>query len=154
MQRDTDAPRREGTKAREHEPIGAHPGRAVVGDPVVEQRLELRMQGDEAVVVELANRDPQPLCRPDLDHGIDGERSQFAQAHPGPGQELDDDPGERVGIGPRRSELGGRSVVEKSRQGLVEDREVPGELERALRRGGVAPLGWRRSTCTRCRCSH
>src|SRR5215207_7531452 len=57
----------------EQQPDRAQPGGAVVGDPVVEQFLQLRVQRDVAVVVEFADRDPKPERRADLDDGVDGE---------------------------------------------------------------------------------
>ncbi len=41
--------------------IGAQPVRSVVGDPVIKQVLELWVQRDIAVVVQLADRDAQPV---------------------------------------------------------------------------------------------
>ena len=141
-QRVGDAQRGDGTVAFEQEPVGAQAGGPVVGDPVVEQGLELRVEGDVAVVVELADRDAEPVGGADLDDGVDGERPELARAHPGAGQQLDDQAGERVRIRPRRpEELGGRGVVEKPWEGLVDDREVAGEHERPLGRVGVAPVG-------------
>jgi hypothetical protein len=104
VQGDGDAPRGDRAMASEQEAVGAHLAGPVVGDPVVEQFLQLRMQGDVAVIVKLAHRDPQPIGRADLDHGVDREHPQFAQPHPRPSQQLDNHPGERVRIRPRRSE--------------------------------------------------
>ena len=42
----------------EQKAIGAQAIRSVVGDPVVEQLFELRVQRDVAVVVQFADRDP------------------------------------------------------------------------------------------------
>ena len=53
--------------------------------------FELRVQRDVAVVVELADRDPQPERRADLHDSVDGEVEQLASANPGAGQELDDE---------------------------------------------------------------
>jgi hypothetical protein len=46
----------------------------VVGDPIVEQWFELWVQRDVAVVVELADRDPQPVGGADLHDSVDSER--------------------------------------------------------------------------------
>jgi len=58
----------------------------VLADPVVEHVLELWVQRDVAVVVELADRDPEPVGRADLDDGVDGESEQFAFADAGAGE--------------------------------------------------------------------
>ncbi len=137
-----DAVRGEGAAAVEEEPVGAQASGSVVGDPVVEEVLELRVQGDVAVVVELADRDAEPVGGADLDHGVDGEGAEFPRAHPGAGEQLDDQAGERIRIRPRRpQELGGRGVVKEPRERLVDERKVTGEHERALGWVGVAPLG-------------
>jgi hypothetical protein len=83
--------------------VAARAERPVSGDPVVQQLLELRMQQDVTVVVELADRDAQPVSRADLHDGVDSQAEQFAAADGGAGQQLDDEPGERVGIGARSS---------------------------------------------------
>ena len=66
--------------------MGPQPGRAVVGDPVVEHLLQLRVERDVAVVVQFADRDPRPERGADLDHGVDGEGEQLALADAGAGQ--------------------------------------------------------------------
>ncbi len=104
--------------------------------------LSWGVERDVAVGVQLADRDAEPVGGADLDDGIDGERTELAVAHPGAGQHLDDQAGEGVRIRPRRpQELGGRGVVEKAWEGLVDDGQIPGEHERPLRRVGVAPVG-------------
>ena len=55
--------------------VGADVGGSVVCNPIVEQFFELRMQGDIAVVVQLAERDPQPVRRANLYDRIDGRSS-------------------------------------------------------------------------------
>ena len=85
----------------------------------------------------------QPVGGPDLDDGVDGERSSSSLLpDPGAGQQFDDQPGQRVRVGARGAQqLGGRGVVEKPWQGLVDDRQVAGEHQRPVRRVGVAPVG-------------
>jgi len=78
--------------------IGAQPGRSVVGDPVIKQLFELWVQRDVAVVVQLADRDAQPVGGSDLDDTVDGQREQFAAADAGAGKQFDDQPRQRIGI--------------------------------------------------------
>src|SRR6266508_4247187 len=86
-------------------------------EPLVEHGLELGVQGDVAVVVELADRDAQPVGRADLHDGVDGEADEFAFAHAGAGEQLDGQADERVGVGAGSlEELGGGAVVEEPRQ--------------------------------------
>ena len=115
-QRGGDAQRGDGTVAFEQEPVGAQAGGPVVGDPVVEQRLELRVQGDVAVVVELADRDAEPVGGADLDDGVDGERPELARAHPGAGQQLDD---QRGRAGPHPPATSGGAWRPRRRRGTV-----------------------------------
>jgi hypothetical protein len=58
------------------------------------------MQGDVAVGVELADRDPEPVRGADLDHGVDGQAQELALAQARAGQELHTQAHERVGVGP------------------------------------------------------
>jgi len=96
------------------------------------------MQGDVAVVVELAERDPKPVGRADLDDRVNSEREQLALADPGAGQQFHDQAREWVRVGAAGAhELGGCGIVEESRQGLVDDRQVAGEDQRPLRWVGV-----------------
>src|SRR6476661_8738875 len=46
-------------------------------EPLIDHGFELRVQRDVAVVVEFADRDPQPVGRPDLDNGVGGETEEF-----------------------------------------------------------------------------
>ena len=71
----------------------------MVGDPVVEQVLQLWVQWNVAVVVELADRDAQPVGGSDLHDRVDGQGEQFAAADAGACQEFDDQPGQRIRIG-------------------------------------------------------
>jgi hypothetical protein len=58
--------------------------------PVAEQRDELWVQRDVAVVAEFAEWDPQPVVGADLHDGVGFEVGQFAGAHAGAGQQFDD----------------------------------------------------------------
>ena len=69
----------------EQKAIGAQPMWSVLGDPVVEQLFELWVQRDVAVVVQLADRDPQPVGRADLHDRVDGEGQQLATTDAGAG---------------------------------------------------------------------
>ena len=69
------------------------------------------MQRDVAVVVEFADRDPQPRRRVQRDDRVGGEVAELTDAHPGPGQQLDDEPIERRrdrGLRRRAGRLGRR----------------------------------------------
>jgi len=117
-----DPQRGDGPVPFQQQPVGAQPGGPMLGDPVVEHFLELGMQWDVAVVVELADRDSQPEGGSDLDDGVDGEGEQFALADSGAGEQFDDQPGQRVGVGSGGShQLGRGGVVEEPWQGLVDD---------------------------------
>ena len=112
-----------------------------VGEPVVDHGLELRVQRDVAVVVEFADRDPQPVGGADLDDGVGGEAEEFAFAHAGAGQDLDREPAERVGQLPGGGhELRGGGVVEEPGQRFVLDGPVGGEDRWPGRCVGVVPL--------------
>ena len=54
----------------------------VVGDELDEHRVQRHV----AVVVELADRDAQPVGVADSDHGVVFEAGELAGAHPGAGQ--------------------------------------------------------------------
>ena len=113
----------------------------MVVDPVVEQGLEVGVQRDVAVVLKFADRDPKPERGADLHDGFDGESDQFAETVAGAGENLDTEPGERVGFGSGRSaELGCCGVVEEPGQGPVDARQVTGEQQRSGRRVRVAPV--------------
>jgi len=51
--------------------------------PVGEQTGGVGMQRHVAVVVQFADRDPQPWCAVELDHSVALEGAQLAGAHPG-----------------------------------------------------------------------
>ena len=126
----------------EQKAIGAQAGRPVVGDPVVEQLFQLWVQRDVAVVVQFADRDPQPVGGADLHDGVDGEGEQLAAADAGAGEQFDDQPGQRIGVGAGGAQqLGRGGVVEEAWQRFVDDRQVPGEQQRPHRRVRVAPFG-------------
>jgi hypothetical protein len=57
-----------------------------VGGPCGEQRDQLGVQGHVAVVAELAERDAQPVGRPDEDDGVGLEIGELAGSHAGAGE--------------------------------------------------------------------
>ena len=59
----------------------------------------MRVQGNVAVVAQLAQRHVQPVGGADLHHGIDCEIEEFTLAQAGAGQEFDTQAHERVGVG-------------------------------------------------------
>ena len=71
----------------------------VGGGPLGEELDEVGVQGDEAVVAELADRDPQPVGVADLGDGVGGQVAQLAGPQAGAGQHLDDEPIARAGGG-------------------------------------------------------
>ena len=95
----------------------------VVGDEVDEHRVE----GDVAVVVELADRDPQPVGAAVAEHGIVTQPAELTGPHAGASQQFDHESPAPIGIlGQGGHELGGGGVVQKPRQGLVPFRKVSG----------------------------
>ena len=95
---------------------------------LVEQVLQLRVQGDVTVGVQFAQRDVQPVGRTDLHDGVGGQRQVFALAHTGSSEELDGESHERVVVGAGGlQQLGRRGVVEEPGQGFVGDRHVGGQ---------------------------
>ena len=66
----------------EQKTIGAQPGGPVVGDPVVEEFFQLWVQRNVAVVVQLADRDPQPVGGADLHDRVDGKLSSSPRRMP------------------------------------------------------------------------
>ncbi|BCO34927.1 hypothetical protein MHEC_27950 [Mycobacterium heckeshornense] len=122
--------------------IGAQPIGSMVGDPVIKEFFELWVQRDVAVVVQLADRDAQPVGGSDLHDGVDGEGQQLAAAYPGAGKQFNDQPRQRIGLAAGSAQqLGCCGVVEEPRQRLVDDGQVAGEHQCPGRRVRVAPLG-------------
>jgi len=110
---------------------------AVVGDELDEDRV----QGDVAVVVEFADRDPQPVGVADVDHGVIGEGAEFTGSHPGASQQLDHQPAPRVGVvGEGGHELRRGRVVEELGEWFVGFREVAGEDRHPARCVVVVPV--------------
>ena len=70
------------------------------GEPLVDHDFELRVERNVSVGVEFADRHAQPVGGSDLNDSVNGEVHEFAFAHPGPRENLDGKPDERVGIGP------------------------------------------------------
>ena len=67
----------------------------VRGGPVGKESLRVGVQRHVTVVVKFADRDPQPWRRVQGDDGVGGEVAELTDPHPGPGQQLDDEPIER-----------------------------------------------------------
>ncbi|MCX5261685.1 hypothetical protein OOK27_47420 [Streptomyces canus] len=112
-----------------------------VQQPVVQQRLELRVQRNERSVCILPTGDTEPVGRADLHDRVDGEAEHLAAAPAGAGKDLDGQPGERIGIlAGGGQQLGGRRVVEEARQRFVSDREIAVEHQLAGRPVDGVPL--------------
>ena len=78
--------------------------------------FELGVQGDVAVGAELSERNVQPVRGADLHDRVDGQIEELAFAQPGPGEELDRQPSERVGVlASGAQQLCGRGVVDEAR---------------------------------------
>ena len=94
--------------------------RTPLGPVVVDEVDEHRVQRNVAVVVELADRDPEPVGPTQAEHGIVAQCAELAGPHAGARQQLDHESPTPVGVlGQGGHELGGDGVVQKSRQGLV-----------------------------------
>ena len=101
-----------------------------LGQPGVEELLELGVQRDVAVDAELADGHVQPVGGADLHHGVDREVQELALAQPRAGQELHGQAHERVGVGAGGlQQLGERAVVEEAGQRCVAERQVAVEDE-------------------------
>jgi hypothetical protein len=83
------------------------------GEPVVDELDEQRMQRHVTVVVELADRDAQPVGVADAHHGVGLQRTKLTGAHPGASEQFDHQPSPLVRVGGERGhELRGGGVVE------------------------------------------
>ena len=115
--------------------------RGPVGDPLVEHLFELWVQGDVAVGAELPERHVQPVRGADLHDRVDGQIEELALAQPGPGEELDRQPGERVGVlAGGAQQLRGGGVVDEPGERLIAARDVTGEHQHAGRGVLAVPL--------------
>ena len=86
------------------------------------------VQGDVAVRTELADRNVEPVGRPDLDDGIHRQVQEFALTQTGPSEELHRETDERIGVvAGRLQQLGCRGVIQKPRQRLVAQWQVTSE---------------------------
>jgi hypothetical protein len=109
--------------------LGGHVPLPVVAD----QGHQLRVQRDVAVVVQLADRDVQPVSSADLHDRVVLESDQLADPQAGPDQDFaDQEP--RLVLGGAQ-ELGRGWVIERLGQRLVlagkvteQDRDVPGSV--------------------------
>ena len=103
-------------------------GRPAPGPVVVDQPDEHRVQRDGAVVVELAERDAQPPGVAEAIHGVVAQPADLADAHPGAGQQFDDQPAPPVRVdGEGGHELGGGGIVEELRERFIGLGDVSGE---------------------------
>src|SRR6266508_6980146 len=96
----------------------------VLCDPAGEETGGVGVQGDVAVVVELADGDPQPWCPVEHDDRVTGERAQLTDTHPGPRQQLDHQSVERRRNSRGGGEAGGLGVVEEPWQRVVSDGDI------------------------------
>ena len=109
--------------------------------PLAEQGDQLRVQGDVAVVAQLAERDPQPVVAADLHDGVGLEIGEFAGAHAGAGEQLDNEAVAWVGAGAGGGhELRGVLVVEEAGQRFGLLRDVAVDHRVAGRGVGPVPL--------------
>lgn len=81
------------------EEVGGAQAGGPLGEPGVEELLELGVQRDIAVGAQLAERHVEPVGGADLHDGVDGEVEELAFAQAGAGQEFHGQADERVGIG-------------------------------------------------------
>ena len=108
------------------------------GRPAGEQVNQGGVQGDVAVVAELADRDPQPPGAADAADGIGVKVTEFACSQPGAGEELDDETVQGLGVRGGGEQPGGLGVVEEPRERVIGDGHVDGEHRGAA--GGVGPV--------------
>ncbi len=91
----------------------------VGGGPLGEQGDEIGVEGDVAVVAQLADGDPQPVAVTDEHDGVGVEVAQLTGAYSGAGEDLDDEAVAWVGGGAGGGhQPGGVTVVEEAGQWL------------------------------------
>jgi hypothetical protein len=113
----------------------------VGGGPVGEQGDEFGVQGDVAVVAQLADGDPQPVAVTDEHDGVGIELAQLTCAHPGAGEDLDDEAVAQVSGGAGGNhQLGGVTVVEELGRCFAARWDVAGDDRVAGWRVGPVPL--------------
>ena len=84
--------------------------------PLGEQRDQLWVQWDVAVVTQFAEWDAQPVVAADLHHRVGLEGDQLTDPHAGAGQQFHHEPVPRIGAGPGGGHEPGRlRVVEELR---------------------------------------
>ena len=105
-----------------------------MGSPVgVDERDELGVQRQVAVLAELADRDVQPGPGTDQDHSIGGQAGELADPQPGAQQHLDGDPHQHPAIGLGGAQQpGGGAVIESPGQRVV----LAGQVAREHRHPG------------------
>jgi hypothetical protein len=116
--------------------------RAVRLAVVIEEGDQLRVEGDIAVIVQFADRDPEPIAVADAGDGIGLELAQLAHTHPRAGQQFDCDPTGNTRLGGQSThepcEVG---VVEEAGQGFGAARDVTEKDRDFGRRVKPVPLG-------------
>ena len=122
-----------------------------VGEPLVEEVLQLRVQGNVAVVAQLAQRHVQPVGGADLHYRIDCEIEEFTFTQAGSGQEFDTEAHERVGVDAGGlQQFGESAVVNEAGQRLVAAGQIAGEHEHPGRHIVAVPFGEAFETGAQC----
>ena len=100
---------------------------------------EVGVQGDVAVVAQLADGDPQPVAVTDEHDGVSVEVAQLSGTHSGAGEDLDDEAVAGVGGGAGGGhQPGGVTVVEELGQRLAARWDVA--TDDRVAGGGVGPV--------------
>jgi hypothetical protein len=125
---------------REQQRVGG--GVDVAGPVVLDEGEHVRVQGQVAVLVELADRDVQPRAGADVHEGVGGQGGVLADPQPGAQQHLHGDAQEHpgLGLGGAQQPRGAR-VVQGLGQGPVLAGQVSGEHRHPVRGVVPAPLG-------------
>jgi len=93
----------------------------------LDQVQDLGVQGQVAVLTELADRDVQPGGGTDGEDVVGGQGGVFADAQPGAQQDFDGDPDKEPPVGLGGAQQPGRGVVEGLGQRAVWPGQVPGQ---------------------------
>jgi hypothetical protein len=113
----------------------------VGGAVAVDEGGQVRVQGEVAVLVELADRDVQPWAGADLDHRAGPQGDVLADPQPGAQQHFHGDPHEQPLVGLGGAQQPGRGAVVKGLgQGVVLAGQVAGEHRHPGRGLVPAPL--------------
>ena len=99
------------------------------------------MQRDVPVVVELADRDPQPVTVAHRDDRVAGEGTDLTGSQPGAQHQVDQEPVQRIWVrAGGTKQRGGLGVVQELRERVIDDRQVDAEDRGAGRGVGPVPL--------------